>query len=410
MLRGNSKDFLQSDSCSIQNPVLQTITGSTSFIIKYLIANSNHMAESPKSNRREFLRGRAALKAVRSVVEEIGSGGTSTPQPQSARAAQHLEYLVEFEKRAMACQFQIMLPAGKPTHGPSVALQALNQVDQWEQILTVYRSDSNLNLLNEAARSGFADIDEELQEILALSFELSEKTDGAFDITAGPLSTLWGWQNGRPKIPDHGDITRALNETVGFKKISFRETQSQLKFQSSQMQLNLGGIGKGYTLDQCTQLLKKSSVDSFLMHAGNSSIVARGAPNEKSDAWKIKLRHPIQREVPIADIMLRDVALSTSGVQRQGFYSKGKLIGHILDPRTGYPPDNGVLSVTVIAPTAALADALSTAFFVMGPEQVHAFCMEYPDVGAMLLTKQPGSEKVVLQIFNLQESQYVIFD
>lgn len=364
------------------------------------------MAESPKSNRRDFLKGKSAYKAARSVLDDIVDSGEPGRSPVESASSGTLEYLVHFEKTAMACQWQVMLPAGKPTHGPSVALDALNLVDQWEQVLTVYRDDSNLSLLNVLARVSDADVDKELIDILEQSFELSRHTEGAFDVTAGPLSRLWGWYGGRPQIPDQQQVSDTLKNQVGFQNLRFDASQRKLGFEKSAMEINLGGIGKGYTLDQCAKHLVENEVDSFLMHSGRSSVVARGVPNRSSDAWKICLRHPIQRDVPIADIFLRNQALSTSGIQRQGFYSGGKLIGHILDPRTGHPPNHCVLSATVIAPSTAQADALSTAFFVMGPDKAEEYCKAHNEVGALMMIQKSRAEKVQMAIINLDESQY----
>ena len=365
------------------------------------------MTDAPKSNRRDFLKGKSALKAARSVLDDIADSQQAPEQsPVNPASEGKLEYLVHFEKTAMACQFQVMLPAGRPEHGPSVAMEALNLVDHWEQVLTVYRDDSNLSLLNIMARVGSAVVEEELRKILQMSLDLSSQTGGAFDITAGPLSRLWGWHGGRPTIPERSAISKSLEKNVGYSKVEFDYENCELRFQSPEMEMNLGGIGKGYTLDRCAEMLLENDVDSFLFHAGRSSIVANGAPKLGSETWKICLRHPIKRDVPIADVFLQNNALSTSGIQRQGFYSHGKLIGHILDPRTGYPPDNGVLSATVIAPNAAQADALSTAFFVMGPEGASAYCDSHPEVGALMMIQKSQSDKVNLEMINLDDQQF----
>ena len=165
------------------------------------------------------------------------------------------------------------------------------------------------------------------------------------------------------------------------------------------MRLNLGSIGKGYAVDRAVEHLLAAGVSDFLVHGGQSSVAARGsavgplkiaaasdqppAARTARSPWKIGVKDPLRDERRLGQVELNDRALGTSGAQFQSFRHRGRRYGHILDPRTGWPAD-GMLSVTVLAPTAAEADALSTAFYVMGPEAAMSYCRHRPAIAAIL--------------------------
>jgi thiamine biosynthesis lipoprotein len=148
------------------------------------------------------------------------------------------------------------------------------------------------------------------------------------------------------------------------------------------IEFNLGAIGKGYAVDQACETLLSHGVTDYLVHGGRSSIRASGCHGEL-DGWPIGLRNPLLPDKPFATLLLKDAAIGTSGTAIQWFRHEGKRYGHILDPRSGWPVES-LLSVSVIAPDAALADALSTAFFVLGVEKSLKCCDNIPSrVGAI---------------------------
>ena len=165
---------------------------------------------------------------------------------------------------------------------------------------------------------------------------------------------------------------------------------AQLRFLQAGIEINLGSIGKGYALDRAGELLAECGVDDYLLHGGNSSVLARGAHAElgADGGWSVGVRDPLHPARRLGQLRVRDRALATSGSGTQFFVHHGKRYGHMLDPRTGQPAE-GVLSATVLAPTAAEADALSTAFYVMGPEQTAAYCDQHPEIAALMFC--PGT-------------------
>jgi thiamine biosynthesis lipoprotein len=158
------------------------------------------------------------------------------------------------------------------------------------------------------------------------------------------------------------------------------------------------------------ELLDEGVVCDYLVHGGRSSVLARGDhPDRPGRGWSIGLRHPLRPAERLAEFFLLDQSLSTSGSGTQFFQRRGRRYGHILDPRTGWPAE-GMYSATVIAPTAAEADALSTAFYVMGPEKTAAFCGKHPDVAALLVSPTERSGDIQLYAYNLTANQWQQLD
>jgi len=160
----------------------------------------------------------------------------------------------------------------------------------------------------------------------------------------------------------------------------------------------LGSIGKGYALDRCAERMVEEDIHDFMIHGGQSSVLARGATaGDPLGGWLVGVHHPLRHRKRLAEIRLRDRALATSGSEKQFFRYRGRRLSHILDPRTGRPAE-GLLSVTVLAPTAVLADGLSTAFFVMGAEPTMAYCEARPELGVLLVRAGRGDRVDVLSV------------
>ena len=172
------------------------------------------------------------------------------------------------------------------------------------------------------------------------------------------------------------------------------------------MELNLGGIGKGHALDRMSEMLRGDAVEHFLLHGGHSSVLARGSragSTAEQSGWTVGLAHPLRPGERLAEFRLQNQALGTSGSGTQYFYHQGQRYGHIIDPRSGRPA-GAVLSSTVIAPTAAEADALSTAFYVGGIELARGYCESHPDVAAVLVTQ--AAAQLRLEAINIADEAW----
>ena len=196
-------------------------------------------------------------------------------------------------------------------------------------------------------------------------------------------------------------------DRVGSEKVRLDDSDKTVSFARHDVELNLGGIGKGYALDRATALLSSEVVGNFLFHGGRSSVLARGSRSASGaeDPWAVGIAHPVRPERRLGLLTLRDQAMSTSGTATQSFHHQGKRYGHILDPRTGQPA-TGVLSATAVCDDAATADALSTAFYVMGAERTEAFCQRNPEAAALIVLPTKNPQQVEVACINMPEDAW----
>jgi len=200
------------------------------------------------------------------------------------------------------------------------------------------------------------------------SVAISEMTEGAFDITVKPLIDLWSQQLAEGRIPQSAAI-ESIRSVVGNSVLDLKE-ENKIRLSHPLARVDLGGIAKGYAVDVAAGVLRKNGFDNFMIDAGGDIYVS--GKNCKGKAWRIGVRDPDRSEI-MDVVFLKDADITTSGSYEQSFKLGGESWSHIMDPRTGYPlkasGNNRVASVSVIAPTAAEADALSTALSVLGDQQ-----------------------------------------
>jgi thiamine biosynthesis lipoprotein len=376
------------------------------------------MSEPTKTTRREFLAGKSAAQALGDAV--IGS---PEELPPPSAAAEGRGYLLSIARQAMACQFEVLLDARRHPAGADAALAALDLVDQLEAQLTVYRDTSEIMAINRRGATEAVPVEPRLFDLFARAVELSRATGGAFDITSGPLSKVWGFYRRQGSMPSAAEVDQALT-LVGWDKLQLDHERRTIRFARPGMELNLGAIGKGHALDRAAGVLTAAGVGDFCLHGGQSSVIARGmrsaecgmrnadsensalrTPHSALGGWSIALRHPLKPDVRLAEFRLADQALGTSGSGTQFFHYQGKRYGHVLDPRTGWPADK-VLSATVIAPTAEEADALSTALFVMGLDVAREFLQSQPNIASLLVTAGAKAGTTELHPLNLADDAW----
>ena len=351
---------------------------------------------APRSSRRDFLKGRAALRAAEEIANQAVDALASSLPPTTPN-----HYLLRFSRRAMACEFEFWLNAGEYDHGPETALAALDVIEQLEDQLTVYRDHSEVSLFNRRAVSEPVIVEDRLFELINQAVSLWRLTDGAFDITAGPLSELWGFKRREGRLPEEAAIKSALAR-VGSQHLLLDAVDRTIRFAHEGIQINLGGIGKGYALDRCTETFAAAGIENYLCHGGSSSVLARGKNAARPDGgWSVGVRNPLEPEQYLGEIILCDKALSTSSTSAQYFIHEGKRYGHILDPRTGWPAE-GILAVTAIAPTAAEAEALSTAFFVAGVAVAKQLCTNNPTYSCLILCPGNAGTSIESHRFNME--------
>ncbi len=372
------------------------------------------MKDNKKSSRREFLKGKSALDAVRADANshEISVPHGTDHQYSSKRAASYVE---QYAKNAMACEFEIMFNMHQYRQSGVAAMAAFQLIDALEAQMTAYQTDSEVSLICQNAFASDVAVESRLFNLLLLSRRLFEETGGAFDITSEPLSKIWGFNKRSGSLPDELVIKKTL-ESVGMSQVRLMEDSTTIRFTSRNVGINLNGIGKGYALDRVAELFQSRGIDNYIVHGGQSSVVARGTsvastqtgePEEAAEGWSIGVSHPTLPGVRLGEILLRDQALGTSGTARQGFFHNGKRYGHVIDPRTGWPSTH-LLSSTVISDSAAQSDALATAFFVMTIDEVTEYCDSHPEVGAVLVeANQKKKSQVSVHLLNVDEGVWV---
>lgn len=268
----------------------------------------------------------------------------------------------------MATDFVVMLPA-HAADAVELVVEVLEGLDRIESALTIYRDDSEVSRANRRAATQPVRLSRETFALLQSAIGWSQRTSGAFDVTAGPLVEAWGFTRRSGRKPTAAEIDAALR-LVGYHQLELSEQQQTVRFARQGMSINLGAIGKGDALDRMASQLRDHGLNDFLIHGGNSSVIAAGDQQAGSGrGWGVGLTHPTKPERRLAGVWLRNMALATSGSGKQFFHHRGRRYGHVIDPRTGYPAGD-LLSLTVLMPSARDADACATGLFVAGSEAI----------------------------------------
>ena len=241
---------------------------------------------------------------------------------------------------------------------------AFEEVRRLDQMLSNYRPDSEWSQVNQNAAKRPVKVSKELFDLLAACVRYSEASEGAFDISVGPLMKVWGFYKGSGHFPHRAEIRGAMS-SVGYKNIVLDASQQTVQFRREGVEIDPGGIGKGYAVDRMVPILRANGVQSGLITAGSSSIYAIGAPPTEARGWRIAIKHPKEPGRSVEEVFLKDISMSTSGSYEKFFRAGGKVYSHIMDPRTGYPAP-GMLSVSVVTPKTLDSEAWCKPYFING--------------------------------------------
>jgi FAD:protein FMN transferase len=292
--------------------------------------------------------------------------------------------LVRVSRRAMATTFEVAIPCGSHPDPVAAATAALDLIDDLEDQMTVFRDHSEVSRLNATAAESPVAVEERLFDLFARSAAWTRETDGAFDIATGALIKAWGFFRRQGRVPEPRERTEAMARS-GFRHVILNPESRTVKFRREGLELNLGAVGKGYALDRAARLLRDEwGVASALLHGGGSSVYAVGHPPGDPRGWPVRLKHPSEPGASLGTVYLRDRGLGTSAATFQFFEYKGQKLGHLLDPRTGWPA-SGTACACVTALTAAEADAMSTAAFVLGTTGADRLTRLKPALAAVVL-------------------------
>lgn len=263
---------------------------------------------------------------------------------------------------------------------------ALALCDKYEKIFSRTRTDSEIYLLNEGKlpqEDGYYILSEECAELIGKGLYYSELSGGAFDITIEPLSSLWDFTSGEKQIPDPQTLVEAQKH-VGYEKVELKG--NKIRFQEDGMGLELGAIAKGYIADKIKEFLISEGVESAVIDLGGNVLCIGARPD--GEAFRVGIQKPFaDRNETVATAGIRDRSVVSSGIYERYFEKDGKLYHHILNPKSGYPYENGLTAVTILSDESVDGDGLSTVCFALGLEKGLELINSLPDTQAVFITE-----------------------
>ncbi len=241
---------------------------------------------------------------------------------------------------------------------------AFDEARQLDSMLSNYKPDSEWSEVNREAARRPVHVSPDLFQLLAACLEYSRQSDGTFDISVGPLMKVWGFYKGTGHLPHRAEVMAAM-QYVGYKHVHLDAANQTVSFDRPGVELDPGGIGKGYAVDRMVHVLKQKGIGIALVSASGSSIYGLGAPPAESRGWRIMIRDPKNERKSVAEVFLKNQSMSTSGSYEKFFRAEGHVYSHIMDPRTGFPAP-GMLSVSLISPRTIDSEAWAKPFFING--------------------------------------------
>lgn len=313
------------------------------------------------------------MKIKKSVLAALLIAGLATLAFRAAKIKTEKEKLFSEERIMMGTFIRVSSPSKE---GIRIVFDEINRI---ENLLSKYEATSEVSFLN---KNGRIKASPETFYIIKRAKEFYNLSNGAFDITVAPLVDAWGFSDKDYRVPDPNYIKSRL-KLVGSNKINLREKDNMIQFLLPGMKIDLGAIAKGYALDRAVEKLKEAGIKSCLINAGGQ-VYCLG--KNFSKPWRVAVKDPKEDGI-YAYLEIEDKAVSTSGAYEQNFYNQGKTYGHIMNPKTGYPADSDLASATVITESSLVADALSTAIFILGEEKGNALASKFKDTQVILIKK-----------------------
>jgi thiamine biosynthesis lipoprotein len=240
-------------------------------------------------------------------------------------------------------------------------------LEQINLSMSTYREDSEISRFNKAAPGNWLEVSDDFVEVLSAALAVGNASGGAYDVTVGPLVNLWGFGPGKPVTePPQEAAIRSLRQQLGQDRLRLDADGGRV-MKLGDLALDFSSIAKGYAVDRIADWMVQQGMDRFLVEIGGEMRLA--GMSARGDPWRIAIEQPESAGRSVARaISLTDAAVATSGDYRNFFEKDGRRYSHTIDPRTGYPVSHGLVSVTVVHPSATLADAWATALTVLGPE------------------------------------------
>jgi thiamine biosynthesis lipoprotein len=290
--------------------------------------------------------------------------------------------LYKYHQVAMGTVIEITLIGDDEEAINKAAFQAFQEIKRIETLMSPWLDSSDVTRINRSAGKEWVKVSPETMEVIKKAQEISELSEGGFDITVGPLTELWRKAREKKTPPSIEDIKGKL-DLVNFKNIGI-DPEGKVLLKKEGMAIDLGGIAKGYGVDRAFELLRSLRYKNLIVNAGGDLRVGGFKNNQP---WSIGIQNPRESKKILARISVSDMAVATSGDYEKFFNYEGKRYHHIFSPRDGFPTE-GCQSVTILYKDGMAADALATAVFVLGPEKGYALCQKLDGVECLIVDKE----------------------
>lgn len=274
--------------------------------------------------------------------------------------AQRLERTTD----AMGATFSIVLYGDDQASMNHAIDAAFDEAHRLDELLSNYKPASEWSRINREAAAHPVAVSPELFQLLSDCLDYSRASEGTFDITVGPLMRAWGFFGGTRQVPSSEQL-REAREPVGYEHIQLNAREHAIHFDHPGVEIDPGGVGKGYAVDRMVAILRARGFRNALVAASGSSIYGLGNPPDESRGWPISIADPWDHRKNAAQVFLKDMSLSTSGAYEKSFRVGGHRYSHIMDPRTGIPAETAV-QVTVLAPRTIDSEVWAKPYFIQG--------------------------------------------
>jgi len=290
-------------------------------------------------------------------------------------------------------EIKASVPAGVDAAKVSACIdRAFGEIERVERLFGVFKDDSEISRINRVKKNTPLKIDGEVFALIESSVEYSRKTEGAFDITVKPLVDLWKKSASEKKLPTGDEIKDAMGRT-GYEYMELDSSNKTITFKKDGMAIDMGGVAKGYATSKAIEVLKKSGIRDAIVNSGGDMYCL--GQRSKKDLWRVGIQHPRGKGKVFFKMRLKDKAIDTSGDYERYFMLNGKRFSHIIDPHTGYPIGDNVVSTTIIADDSTTADMLATAMCVMGKKGL-SLVESVKGAYAILIFKEGDALKTVM--------------
>lgn len=279
----------------------------------------------------------------------------------------------------MGTMFDIVVYHASRADAEQAVASAMDEIVRLDRVMTHFKGDSDLARLVREARSGLVAVEPSLYEVIQESIMFSRRSGGKFDVTIAPLLRAWKEAFAKGRRPSDAEVS-AARRCVGYEKIETR-APNRIRFHSDCIEIDLGGIGKGYAVDRAIAVLRAAGIRHALVNAGNSSIASIANPPGRR-GWPVELGASVSGS---RTLLLRDTSISTSQQKLVPLPFESGSFGEILDPRTGAPVEGG-MTVSVVAPSTTTSDALSTTLLMLSAEEGAKLLAQFADVSAIWIS------------------------